>query len=335
MHQDILVVSDTGKNRILIWENFKQASHQNVSIVLGQKEVNDTGRNGGEMVSAVTLQYPSGIWTDGKKLIVADAWNHRVLIWLSFPTVNGQAADVVLGQVDFNSNQANIKGVGNAPSSQSLYWPYGVWSDGISLWIADTGNRRVLFYKTIPKDNFAAADEVIGQINFEEKEYDPNHAIWPYSIKVSKKGELMIADVQYYRVLYWEKWQSALEKSADIIIGQPNIQSNGQNQYRMKPAANTLNWCYDCCFHKEGIIVADTGNSRLTIWNQIPNENSQVADTLIGQPNFEINGESSLSVKTSLINEMYWPFAVNSIDDFLVIADTGNHKILIYKPIPN
>ncbi len=85
------------------------------------------------------------LWSDGRRLVVADAWNHRVLIWHDFPGRHGQEADVVVGQPDFNSNLPNVEGIGKAPSAKTLNWPYGVFSDGQSLWIADTGNHRVVF----------------------------------------------------------------------------------------------------------------------------------------------------------------------------------------------
>ncbi len=327
LHKNILAVSDTGQNRVLIWKNINDAAP---SVILGQTNINDAGRNGGEIASASSLQYPSGIWTNGEKLIVADAWNHRVLIWNNFPAQNGQPADIVIGQKDFNSNQPNISGIGAGCCAQSLYWPYGLYSDGNSLWIADTGNRRVLFFEKIPTENFSAADAVIGQQNFEERDYDNNNAIWPYSVKINDNGSMLITDTQYYRVLFWHNWKDALNKTADLIFGQPDLNSNGQNRYQLKPSANTLNWCYDACFIKNGIAIADTGNSRILIWNEIPFENGAAAHRLAGQEHFEVNGESSLSMKLNVENEMYWPFAVNATSDKLVIADTGNHRVLLY-----
>ena len=76
-------------------------------------------------------------------MIVADAWNHRVLIWHSIPTVYGQPADAVVGQENFTNTQPNRAGIGADPGADTLYWPYEVWSQNNCLWIADTGNRRV------------------------------------------------------------------------------------------------------------------------------------------------------------------------------------------------
>ena len=277
-----LFVSDTGQNRVFIWNQIPKGEFQNPDITLGQSHAMGVGRNAGGRTTASTLQYPSGVWTDGSKLVVADAWNHRVLIWHSLPTQDGQAADVVLGQPDFFANEPNVRGISHAPTARSLNWPYGVWCDGISLWIADTGNRRLLFYENLPENSYVAADGVIGQPDFTERDYDHNNAIWPYSVKISSQGEMAITDTQYYRILLWKEWSNAFNQQADIIIGQPGFDANGQNQFGWFPDANTLNWCYDTCFDSEGIWVADTGNSRILWYDKIPSVHNESATDLLG-----------------------------------------------------
>lgn len=331
MHENTLVVSDTGQNRICIWHNWQAQKHQPIDVVLGQPAVGDTARNNGMTATASSLQYPSGVWTNGQILIVADAWNHRVLIWHRFPQQHGTPADVVVGQPDFHSSLPNIKGLSHAPGSKSLYWPYGVWSNGKELWIADTGNRRILYFENIPVDNNTAATSVIGQLTMHEKEYNPDYAVWPYSVKVDDSGAMLVADTQYYRVLYWSQWSDALQQPASLILGQSNLGDNGQNQFGLTPQAHTLNWCYDACFAEGGVAVADTGNSRILGWDTLPAQSGAAAHWLLGQPGFTVNGESALSMKTNAVTEMYWPFAVNYIHQTLVLADTGNHCILFYK----
>ena len=326
---NMLFVSDTGQNRVFIWKNIPTSEFQEPDIILGQQEVEDSGRNAGGLVTESTLHYPSGIWSDGKKLIVADAWNHRVLIWHTLPTNNAQAADIVIGQPNFTQNQPNL-GIANDPTSQTLNWPYGVFSDGHSLWIADTGNRRVLFYKNIPTRNYAKADKVIGKSNFNTRDYENNDPIWPYSIKINDKGNLAIADTQFYRVLIWNDKNQAFHKQADSIIGQENFDDAGQNQFRLSPEKNTLNWTYDACFYKDGILVNDTGNSRILGFHNIPKKNNENADFLIGRPNFKTSSEfkeNLLGTKSAI----YWPFSITTQKDILFIADTGNHRLVICK----
>ena len=323
-----LFVSDTGQNRVFIWHQLPTSKHQSPDVTLGQMEATDTQRNSGQEVSASSLHYPSGLWSDGKVLIIADAWNHRVLIWHEFPEHNGQPADVVLGQPDFNQNSPNVGGVGSLPDAKSLNWPYGVFSDGVNLWVADTGNRRVLHYKEIPTRNYQAADGVIGKASFEERDYENTDPIWPYSVKLGPNGEMAITDTQYYRVLLWNDWKQAFTQKADVIIGQESFEGNGQNQYRVQPASFTLNWCYDSCFHGEKLFIADTGNSRILKFDPIPQQHNPAAHSLIGHDDF---GTGSENAKTMMgtSNALYWPFSICIENKLLAIADTGNHRIVL------
>lgn len=327
----VMAVSDTAHNRVFIWKDYGYLNGHEPDIVLGQSDLENKARNAGTGVDAASLHYPSGVWTDGERIIVADAWNHRVLIWNRLPESNGCPADIVVGQRDFGSNLPNSGYMNKGIAGDTLYWPYGVISDGRSLWIADTGNRRILFFERIPVVDFTPADGVIGQADLEQREFDHFNATWPYSVKLGPRGELAVVDTQYYRVLLWKDRRDAFRTKADIIMGQADFEQNGQNQYHYLPGQNTLNWCYDCVFDENGIWVADTANSRLLRWNELPSGHNAPADELIGQPGFAINGESSLSMNTSLQNEMYWPFSVAYDQGRLFVADTGNHRILIYK----
>ena len=325
-----LLVSDTGQNRVFIFKSLPLEEFEEPILILGQQQVVDSGRNAQGTVSASTLHYPSGIWSDGKRIVLADAWNHRVLIWNQWPSCNAAPADVVLGQPNFESNQVNVDGISANPTDKSLHWPYGVYSDGKRLWIADTGNRRVLFYNSIPKSSYQSADQVIGKPDFVSKDFDPMHAIWPYSVKVSNTGVLAITDTQFYRTLVWNHWGMAFDQPANVIIGQPNIEASGQNQFGLFPDAHTLNWTYDTCFFKKGILVNDTGNSRLLYFKKIPQNHNQPADAVIGKRDFKTSSENKdtmLGTESSL----YWPFSVCNLDEELVIADTGNHRLLFTK----
>ena len=324
-----LFVSDTGRNRVFIWHDFPETTFQEPDVVLGQDDADGTGRNAGGLVSANSLQYPSGIWSDGQRLIVADAWNHRVLIWHKMPTAHGQAADVVIGQTDFDSNQPNAQGVGANPTERTLFWPYGVFSDGEKLWIADTGNRRILYFDHLPFENFAPASGVIGKPDFFTRDYENQNPIWPYSVKIGPDGSMAVTDTQYYRVLIWHDWRRAFQQRADVIIGQSDLDSSGQNQYGLYPGANTLSWCYDSCFAEQALLVADTGNSRILRFDSIPEASNPSANGLIGKPNFSTGSENAETV-FGTEKSLYWPFSICANGGRLAVADTGNHRVLLY-----
>ena len=324
-----LLVADTGQNRVFIWNQLPARVFAEPDVVLGQLELADTGRNSGHQAAAGTLHYPSGLWSDGQRLIIADAWNHRVLIWHTFPTRHGQPADVVVGQADFLGSQPNAKGIGSPPSATSLNWPYGVFSDGQRLWIADTGNRRVLCYDQIPTQNHAAADAVIGKDSFTKRDYESAQPVWPYAVRVSPAGQLLIVDTQCYRALLWHDWRTAPHQPADVLIGQPNFEANGQNQYRLYPEANTLSWVYDAFFYQNQLIIADTGNSRLLWFAAVPTASNAAADNLLGHADFGISSENA-TTRLGTDRQLYWPFSLCAEGRNLAVADTGNHRIILY-----
>ena len=323
-----LFVSDTGRNRVFIWNQIPKGEHRDPDVILGQINTEEIGRNSGGEASAHTLQYPSGIWSDGEKLIVADAWNHRVLIWNSLPTENGQSADVVIGQPNFTSNQPNVEGIGKNPTSQTLNWPYGVFSDGEHLWIADTGNRRILFFNSIPDENYAAADQVIGKPDFTARDYENHEPIWPYSVKVNSKKQMIVADTQFYRCHIWNNYEKANERAADVLIGQADFDACGQNQYGLFPSERSLNWTYDACFYEDGLLVNDTGNSRILWFEKVPEASNAEATAVIGKRDFKTGSENK-DTMLGTDSSIYWPFSICTENKQIIIADTGNHRIVL------
>lgn len=173
-----LVVTDSGNNRVLIWNSVPTQSGTLPDVVLGQGDFthcmdNDDDQDGvDDSASARTLNGPAGIWTDGQRLVVSDTQNNRVLIWNTFPTSSFTPADVVLGQASMTANAENDDdqdGTADAtPTARTLYGPYdGVASNGVQLAIADNNNNRVLVWNTFPTTNFQPADVVLGQGTFQ------------------------------------------------------------------------------------------------------------------------------------------------------------------------
>lgn len=173
-----LLVTDADNHRILIWNKIPDSNTDTPDLVLGQNSFdscaeNDDNQDGidDEQPSARTLSYPSGIWTDGEKLIVLDG-NHRILIWNNFPTENFMEADLVLGQPDFISNEENndFDDENNqVASARTLNYAYeGIYSNGEQIFVTDSENNRVLIWNTWPTENFAAADALLGQTLFSE-----------------------------------------------------------------------------------------------------------------------------------------------------------------------
>ncbi|HNN06816.1 MAG TPA: NHL repeat-containing protein, partial [Leptospiraceae bacterium] len=141
-------VTDNSNNRVLYFSSGSFTA----SKVYGQTDY-VTGTSG---LSSSKFSGPGSIAVDSQDgLYVTDTNNNRVLYFSAGSTT----ASRVYGQPNFTSNLANNGGI----SASTLNSPYAVTVDSLNgVYIADTGNNRVLYYPP----NSTAASLVFGQTNF-------------------------------------------------------------------------------------------------------------------------------------------------------------------------
>src|SRR5271163_4605719 len=220
-----LVVCDTGHHRILVWRQLPGADNSPADLVIGQADLASEGRNGSGEVGAATVNMPTGIAAEGDVLAVADAWNHRVLLWRRPLTRSNQPADVVLGQADFVSAAAN-RGL-SAPRADSLNWCFGVAIRDGRLLVADTGNRRLLVWDRIPQTSGTPADLVLGQADFTARDENAGGADggigmgWPHGVATAA-DRVLVADAGKHRVMVWERLPRRAGAPCDLVLGQPD-----------------------------------------------------------------------------------------------------------------
>jgi hypothetical protein len=187
-------VADTSGNRVLIWNSLPTTNGAAANLVLGQGsfttcEGNDANGDGtpDATAAASTLFSPSGVWTDGTRLLVADTGNNRVLLWNQFPTTNGQPADVVIGQPNFTSRTP-------ATTANGMSAPYLVNSTGQQIFVAEYQNNRVTVWNQFPTVNGVAAHAVLGQPDFTSRERgDPAGGIVPSARSLYQPAGVLLA----------------------------------------------------------------------------------------------------------------------------------------------
>jgi len=222
-----LIIADTQNNRVLIRNSVPTANGAPADLVLGQNSfttcsANDNDQNGVTDLTSSrrTFDAPTGLWSDGTRLVVADYDNNRVLIWNSFPTGNFAPADIVLGQSDFTSSAPNDDNQDDSedatPSNRVLKEPYFVSSNGTQLVISEWENNRVMVWNSFPTANFQPADVVLGQgdfVHFTANDDNQDDAAdaqatartlnGPTGVTIAS-NKLLIADANNNRVLVFE-----------------------------------------------------------------------------------------------------------------------------------
>ena len=327
-----LWVCDTGHHRLLGWRELPAGDNTAADWVIAQADFYSEGRNGKRTVDAASLNVPTGITAYGNGMAVADAWNHRVLIWRDLPQDSNVPADIVLGQSGFTKAEPN-RGFAK-PGPDTLYWPYGVFADGDRLFVADSQNRRVLMWNSIPDTHGQAADLVLGQTDFASRDENAGGAPnamsmrWPHAMTLWQ-GRLCIADAGNNRIMVWPRVPDHNGSACEIILGQAHAGLVDHNQSLYWPRGDTLNMPYGITAIDDWLIVADTANSRLLGWHSDDRSSGTTARALTGQPDFRSKGDNRWQLPAR--DSLCWPYAIQACSPYVVVADSGNNRVQLWK----
>ena len=265
-----LAVADPWNHRVLIWRETPTGPDHHADIVLGQPDAGGSLANvGKDAPKADTMHWPYGISAIGDRLIVCDTGNRRVLFF-DDPQVTGQAADLVLGQHDFDCRDENA---GQAPSDFSMGWPHMAvgWRDGLA--VADAGNNRVMVWNAIPDTNGAPVDAMLGQFGMEDCDfnlagyYPTSQAVnMPYSL-ATLGSRLVVGDTANSRIIGFD--DNSMAAHADRLNAQPDFAAKGDNRWGVAER-DTVCWPYGLSSLGSTVAVADSGNNRIMIWDAAP-----------------------------------------------------------------
>jgi hypothetical protein len=329
-----LIVADTGHHRLMIWRQRPIVDYAPADVLIGQPDFAREGRNAKGEVGAATLNVPTGVAATASVLAVADAWNHRVLIWHGLPDHDNQAADVVLGQADFAGALANR---GGDPDADTLNWCYGVAILDETLVVCDTGNRRVLLWWKIPSENGCPADLVLGQGSMTCRDENGGRGVdafgmrWPHGV-ASIGPMLFVSDSGNNRLMGWKQMPAQDGAACDLVLGQPDMIASEHNCARYLPDATCLNMPYGCAALADRLIVADTANSRLVGFAAADIATGAPADRLSGQPDFGSKGDNRWAAPVR--DSLCWPYGLTTSGSTAVVADSGNNRVLLWDAAP-
>ena len=233
--QTHVYIADTGNSRVLGWRD--AASYQigdAPALVLGQPgpQYSNTlgiGSKGFTGVTGMAVEPSTG------NLYVVDTGNNRILRFAApFSNPNRAEPDAVYGQPGFSTRTA-------ATTSSGLNQPRGVAFDSAgNLWIADTGNHRVLRYPAaaLNSPTQPAADMVIGQKDFTAGSANAGGQVsaagfdTPTALTFDGQDNLYVSDFNNVRVLRLAAPLSPANPNpvASTVWGQNNFTSRAVPQ---------------------------------------------------------------------------------------------------------
>ncbi len=207
-------------------------------------------------------------------LWIVDSSNNRVLEYAP-PFSTGEAASQVIGQT-------SLTGSGDTSSSGSLFGPTGLAFDPSGdLWVVDTGNNRILEFKT-PFSDGESASLVIGQPTFGGYigTTSSGGLNSPSYIAFDPSGNLWVTDQGNNRVLEFASPFSTGEK-ASVVIGHANFTSFAPSStVTAKSMFEPVGIAFDS---KGDLWVADSGDDRVLEYAAPFSIGDSAAIAVIGQ----------------------------------------------------
>ncbi|MCE2877506.1 MAG: NHL repeat-containing protein [Bacteroidetes bacterium] len=250
-------------------------------------------------------------------------------------------ASMVLGQKSFSEgklNQGASTGPGTLKNPNQILWSKG------KFLICDGENNRVLIYNSFPTQIGQNADLVIGQKDLFSSgipPVGPDMLDRPSGLDTDGK-RLFILDRDNHRILIYHDIPKINGDSADFVIGQNDFYDRswgGEQEFddtlnmsEYKFSSGPTGICYDSASGK--LIVFDSDNNRLMIFNDVPDSNGTPASIVVGQNRFTTNKANQGGAPSA--NSLYLSTATGVLvyKGKLIVTDRLNHRVLIYNKIP-
>jgi hypothetical protein len=245
---------------------------------------------------------------------------------------NFQAAEVVIGQADFTGTGSNQ---GGTPDGNTISAPFG--NPGIAngvLYLPEWFNSRVLGFNAIPTVNNDFADFVLGQPDFTTNTDGLSATQYggPQTVAFDG-GKMFLIDFDNQRALIWNSIPTAGGAAADVVIGQADFTSNATSCSNSGLNDPETLWAV-----AGKLIVTDSSNNRVLIWNTVPTANNAPADIVLGQQSFsncaanDSNDDGASDTATA--STLSYPAGVWSDGTRLVVLDADNNRVLIWNSFP-
>jgi uncharacterized protein (TIGR03437 family) len=323
-----IFVADSGNSRVLEYPSGA------IKAVLAFGQI-DLTHNSPNEVKPGSLNSPYKIAIDYSRspfaLYVSDQANHRVLVWKDaahFRT--GDPPDLVIGQPDLVTALPNVDSPGGAkPTATSLFAPRGLAIDPSGgLFIADTGNNRVLHYpRPVDQTGRITADFVLGQTDLVSASFGAVSAATmhePSGVALAPSGNLFVSDTANNRVLEFAAGP-VTGASAIRVYGQPGFTENAVSPVSAQTLTKPNGVFVDA---STTLYVADSGSNRVVLYpntQNLPPGAGAIASIVIGQTGFasDSGGLGAARLHTPL------DVVLDSTSQ-IYVSDTSNNRVLTF-----
>lgn len=327
--QTHLYIADTGNSRVLAWRDVNGYQIGDApALVLGQpgpqhSAVLGIGAKGFFGLTGIAVDPLTG------DLYAADTGNHRILRF-AYPFANPRRVEpeAVVGQPDFTPRAAGA-------TNSGLNQPRAVAMDSRgNLWIADTGNHRVLRYPAaaLRSPTPPAADVVIGQRDFSSGSPNAGGQVsasgfdTPSGLALDTQDNLYVSDFNNARVLRFAPRAIAPggNMAADAVWGQGDFSTRGVPQ---QASASSLAGPAGIAVANDDLYVSVPRDNRVLVFSLTAAGGG--AKNIFGQTDPASTLANAGAAPLASPSSLAQPFDVKTDSAGNVyVTDSGNHRVL-------
>ena len=250
-------------------------------------QIGETGRAG---KGRDLLQSPTGIHASDFDLYVADTGNHRIVLY----DLDGK----YLGQIGGKGGYRDINGNGEEDAFESgsgtdnehFTNPRGVYATTDAIYVADTGNNRIMVYDMDQNFKFQIGNLTAG---IEMNEFNGPSDVFADS------SSIYVVDINNHRVNIFDLQGEYVKQ-----VGVTGTASDSDNTLNMPSGVGLGDFLY----------IADSKNHRVTYYDEMLE--------YVGQIGKNEPGTGDLALHS--------PRGVFIDDDRIYVADTRNNRIGIF-----
>jgi len=339
-----LFVADASNDRVLV---YALASDNTIS---SKVPVNVLGQNTFYTNTAATTQAGNnsiyGLAYDAThdRLFVGDFGNNRVLIYSTSSITNGMNASNVVGQPNFTTSTSGTTQAKMSSPAGLAYdatnSPQGLAYDATNnrLFVAESGNNRVLVFNTTSITNDMNASNVLGEPDFTTPTAATTQAGMssPEGLAYdATTNNLFVAELNNNRVSIYNTSSITNGMNASDLLGEYDGLGT-TNVVWTKAAANnspdgfgysaSSGMAIDAVHHR--FFIADTNNNRVLVYTLASDNSvsSKVPVNVLGQPKFYTNTAAT----TQAGMHGSWGLAYDATNDRLFVGDSLNERVLVY-----
>ncbi|MEX1997858.1 MAG: beta-propeller fold lactonase family protein [Candidatus Andersenbacteria bacterium] len=316
-----LFVPDSSNNRVLVYNlNADDTLIDRIpDNVLGQANFYTNA----SATTQAGLSFPTGLAYDStnQRLFVVDSDNSRVLVFDVTAITDGENAVNVLGQANFTSS-------GPATTQAGLNFPHKAAYDSTNsrLFVADSGNSRVLVFDVTAITNGENAVNILGKTSFTSSLPATTQSGMSDPIGVaydSTNSRLFVAEEGNHRVTVFDVTAITDGENAVNVLGQANFTSAG-SATTQSGMTSPRGVAYDSTNSR--LFVPERGNHRVTVFDVTAITDGENAVNVLGQANFT----SSSSATTQAGMSSPRGAAYDATNNLLFVTASGNHRITVY-----